>query len=130
MRLNIMLLWYVAVALLALWNRLLLSRAKHRSLGGHSRMARRVVRFIRFYEYDEARFFSADDAPADVAAQRRTGFMALAQLYTQRFAKGAALTREVARSVSDLQFTMRYRVPFQFSRMVRQYLPGGTFLES
>ena len=91
-------------------------------------MARRVARFVRYYEYDESRFFDADDAPAEVAAARRAGFMQLAQLYAQRFAKGVALTREVARSVSDLQFTMRYRVPFQFSRMVRQYLPTGAFL--
>jgi glutamate-1-semialdehyde 2,1-aminomutase len=36
----------------------------------------------------------------------------------------------VARAASDLDFTQRYRVPFQFSRLVRQYLPSGTFLES
>ena len=131
-----MLLWYIVSALIALlalralWRRLLLSRAKHPSLAGHARLARRLVRLIRFYEYDETRFFDADDAPAEVAAARRTGFMQLAQLYSQRFAKGTALEREVARSVSDLQFTMRYRVPFQFGRMVRQYLPGSTFLES
>jgi glutamate-1-semialdehyde 2,1-aminomutase len=131
-----MLLWYIGgalVTLLALWNlrlRLLLSRAKHPSLGGHARLARLLARVVRYYEYDEARFFNADDAPADVAAVRRAGFTQLSQLYAQRFAKGTALTREVARSVSDLQFTMRYRVPFQFSRMVGQYLPAGTFLES
>jgi glutamate-1-semialdehyde 2,1-aminomutase len=132
----IMLLWYIAgalIALLALWSvrsRLLLSRAKYPSLAGHARLARLLSRLIRSYEYDETRFFNADGAPAEVAAARRAGFMQLAQLYAQRFAKGAALTREVARSVSDLQFTARYRVPFQFSRMVRQYLQGGSFLES
>jgi glutamate-1-semialdehyde 2,1-aminomutase len=131
-----MLLWYIAgglitlLALRSLWLRLLLSRAKHPSLAGHARLGRLLARLIRYYEYDETRFFNADDAPAEVTAARRAGFMELAQLYAQRFAKGTALTREVARSVSDLQFTSRYRVPFQFSRMVRQYLPGGTFLES
>jgi glutamate-1-semialdehyde 2,1-aminomutase len=131
-----MLLWYIAgslVALLALrsvWLRLLLSRAKHPSLAGHARLARLLARLLPYYEYDETRFFSADDAPAEVAAARHAGFMQLAQLYAQRFAKGAALTREVARSVSDLQFTARYRVPFQFSRVVRQYLQGSAFLES
>ena len=131
-----MLLWYIAgalatlLALRSLRLRLLLSRAKHPSLGGHARLARLLARFVRYYEYDETRFFNADDAPAEVAAVRRAGFTQLAQLYAQRFAKGAALTREVALSVSDLQFTMRYRVPFQFGRMVRQYLPASTFLES
>src|SRR5215472_6161863 len=131
-----MLFWYIAGALLALpalrslWLRLLLSRAKHPSLAGHSRLARGVVRFIRYYEYDEAPFFTADDAPAEVAAARRAGFTQLSQLFAQRFAKATALAREVARSVSDLQFTIRYRVPFQFGRKVREYLPGGAFLES
>jgi glutamate-1-semialdehyde 2,1-aminomutase len=131
-----MLLLYIAGALIALLAlrslrlRLQLSRAKHPSLAGHARLARILARLIRHYEYDETRFFTADDAPADVAAMRRAGFMQLAQLYARRFAKGSALTREVARSVSDLQFTLRYRVPFQFGRLVRQYLAGSTFLES
>jgi glutamate-1-semialdehyde 2,1-aminomutase len=131
-----MLLWYIAgtlVTLLALRSlrlRLLLSRAKHPSLGGHARLARLLARLVRYYEYDETRFFDADDAPVEVAALRRAGFTQLSQLYAQRFAKGSGLTREVARSVSDLQFTARYRVPFQFSRVVRQYLPGAAFLES
>src|SRR5262249_47955093 len=118
--LKIMLLWYIAgalVTLLALRSlrlRLLLSRAKHPSLGGHSRLARLFARFVRYSEYGETRFLTADDAPAEVAAARRAGFTQLAQLYAQRFAKNTALTREVARGVSDLQFTMRYRVPFQF----------------
>ena len=34
----------------------------------------------------------------------------------------AALTAEVASSISDLQFTAAYRVPFQFSRFVREHL--------
>jgi len=131
-----MLIWYIAgalgllLALRSLWLRLLLSRAKHPSLSGHARLARRFARLVRYYEYDETQFFNADDAPAEVAAVRRAGFTQLAQLYANRFAKGSALTREVARGVSDLQFTMRYRVPFQFGRMVREYLPNGAFLES
>ena len=51
--------------------RLELSKAKHPSLSGHSRMARRVARLIPFYEYDEARFFASDDAPEDVVRTRR-----------------------------------------------------------
>ncbi len=72
--------------------RLDLSRAKHRSLTGHARMARRIASLIPFYEYDERRFFRSDDAPEDIAAKRRAGFMRLASLYRQRFAKTSALT--------------------------------------
>src|ERR1700722_13382063 len=129
-------LWYLAGALILLFLlrkaqlRLALSRAKHRSISGHSRIARRIARLIPYYEYDDARFFNADGAPAPVAAARRAGFMQLSALFSQRFQKTAALTDELRESVSDLQFTGRYRVPFQFSRMVREYLRGGAFLQS
>jgi glutamate-1-semialdehyde 2,1-aminomutase len=110
--------------------RLELSRAKHPSLAGHSRMAKRVARLIPFYEYDEARFYNADGAPGEIAARRKAGFLALAALYQERFARSAALTSEAAESISDLQFTGSYRVPFQFSRHVRQHLKGGSFLQA
>jgi glutamate-1-semialdehyde 2,1-aminomutase len=120
----------VAAALPRLKRRLELSRAKHPSLTGHSRMAKRVARLIPFYEYDEARFFSADGAPDDVVALRRQGFAKLATLYRERFARSAALAGEAAEGISDLQFTASYRVPFQFSRYVRERLKGGGFLQA
>jgi glutamate-1-semialdehyde 2,1-aminomutase len=123
-----------AVALGALYAkgkaRLQLSRAKHRSLAGHARMSRRIARLIPFYEYDAARFFACDGAPAAVAEQRRAGFMQLSALFRERFARTSALTAEAAAGMSDLQFTGAYRVPFQFSRFVRQHLSAGSFLAS
>ncbi len=118
------------VVLLKLKTRLELSFAKHRSLAGHARMARRMARLVPFWEYDEERFFRADDAPEEVAAKRREGFQRLAAEFAQRFARTVAQTEEIAGSVSDLQFTSRYRVPFQFSRFVRQHLKAGSMLES
>jgi glutamate-1-semialdehyde 2,1-aminomutase len=128
--------WYIAgAAALAILVRkalirLQLSRAKHRSLTGHSKLARRFASLVPFYEYDAARFFRADAAPESIAAARREGFMRLAGIYAERFKKTAALTGEIVDSVSDLQFTSRYRVPFQFSRMVREHFKAGAFLES
>lgn len=113
-----------------LTNRLDLSRAKHRSLAGHSRLARRIAALVPFYEYDEARFFSSDDAPEEIAGRRRAGFMRLAALYAARFAETARRTAEVEDGISDLQFTARYRVPFQYSRFVRSHLRAGAFLQS
>src|SRR5258708_7745254 len=104
----------LAIVLPALKARLELSLAKHRSLTGHVRMARRVAALIPFYDYDEAHFFRCDGAPDEIAARRRAGFMRLADLYGERFAKTVARTREVAAGISDLQFTDAYRVPFQF----------------
>jgi glutamate-1-semialdehyde 2,1-aminomutase len=127
---------YIAGALLAIallrkvQLRIELSRAKHRSLAGHARWSRRLAAFVPFYEYDEEQFFSADDAPDDIAAQRRAGFQRLADLYARRFATTARATAEIESGVSDLQFTSRNRVPFQFSAFVRKHLKAGSFLES
>src|SRR6201991_361246 len=110
--------------------RVALSRAKHRSLTGHSKMSRMVARLIPFYEFDINDFFAADRAPAAVATQRQDAFFRLARLYEERYAKGRKMTAEAAERISDLQFTETYRVPFQFSRLVREHLGTGTFMES
>jgi glutamate-1-semialdehyde 2,1-aminomutase len=110
--------------------RLQLSRAKHRSLAGHSRMARRFASWVPFYEYDEAHFFRADAAPEDVAAARRAGFMRLAAGFAERCRKTEQFTADMAPGVSDLQFTSRYRVPFQFSGFVRRHFKSAAALES
>ena len=110
--------------------RLQLSRAKHRSLAGHARIGRLLARFVPYYEYDEARFFRADDAPEQIGAQRQAAFRRLTALYAQRFVKTVRQTNEVQDEISDLQFTGRYRVPFQFSRIVRQHLNAGSFVRS
>jgi glutamate-1-semialdehyde 2,1-aminomutase len=119
-----------AFLLYKLYARLQLSQAKHRSLAGHARMARRFARWVPFYEYDEARFFSVDSAPADIAATRRAAFMRLAALYATRFQKTAAQAAELKGGVSDLEFTSRYRVPFQFSSYVRRHFKAGAFVQA
>lgn len=120
----------LAAALPRLKRRLELSRAKHRSLAGHSRMAKRVARLIPFYEYDDATFFAVDGAPDDIVARRRAGFAALSALYAEKFARSAASTASAAETVSDLQFTGSYRVPYQFSRHVRRHLKGGSVVQA
>jgi glutamate-1-semialdehyde 2,1-aminomutase len=51
-------------------------------------------------------------------------------LYRTRFAKTAQLTADVQEGISDLQFTGAYRVPYQFSRYVREHLKAGSFLRA
>src|SRR5258708_38714200 len=71
----------------ALKTRLELSLAKHRSLTGHVRMARRGAALIPYYDYDEAQVFRCDDAPDEIAARRRAGFMPPNDLSRGRFAE-------------------------------------------
>jgi glutamate-1-semialdehyde 2,1-aminomutase len=112
------------------WVRLQLSRAKHRSLAGHARMARRFAGLIPYYEYGEERIFRADGAPDEIAGARRGAFMGLAAALSARAPKNAALTASVIDSISDLKFTSRYRIPFQFSRFVREHMKIGAFVQS
>jgi glutamate-1-semialdehyde 2,1-aminomutase len=110
---------------LAQWT---LFRAKHRSLAGHSNLSRRIARLIPFYEYDKEQFFCADGAAANVVDKRQAGFERLAVLYAERYPQTRRHTQEILESASDLQFTSAYRVPFQFSRYVRERLSAGAFV--
>jgi glutamate-1-semialdehyde 2,1-aminomutase len=93
-------------------------------------MSRRVARLIPFYEFDSDDFFRSDGAPAALATQRQDGFFRLAQLYQERFANGRQMTLQASTRISDLQFTEAYRVPFQYSRLVREHLGTGAFMQS
>jgi glutamate-1-semialdehyde 2,1-aminomutase len=120
----------LAGSLARLRQRVDLSKAKHRSVAGHARMARRLAALIPFYAYDESRFFCSDGAPADIAARRRDGFERLSNLYQRRFAETIRETAAAADSISDLQFTDAYRVPFQYRDYVSRHLPSAAFVKA
>ena len=126
--------WIALGALTAMtpWikRRIELSRAKHRSLAGHSRVAKRLARWMPAYHFDETRFFNCDGAPETVAAQRRTAFFELARQLQTRHERSLQMTAQARTHISDLQFTAAYRVPFPFSPLVREHLKVGTFVQS
>lgn len=110
--------------------RIQLSRAKHRSLAGHSRMAKRLARWLPGYSLEGDAFFGCDDAPADILAKRRTAFFELAHTLQTRHRLSIEATTAARDNISDMQFIAAYRVPFQFSRWVREHLKVGSFLQS
>jgi glutamate-1-semialdehyde 2,1-aminomutase len=118
-----------AVALPLARRRLELSLAKHPSLTGHARMARRVARLVPGYAYDEAAFFGSDGAPAQVLQRRREGFARLCGQLNARHAKSIVLTKQARAGLSDLQFTGAYRVPFQYGAYLREHLAIGAFVQ-
>src|SRR6187549_3165379 len=67
-----------AVTFPKLQARLALSRAKHRSLTGHSKMSKMVAKLVPHYEFELDEFFRSDGAPADIALLRQDGFFRLA----------------------------------------------------
>ena len=110
--------------------RIELSRAKHRSLAGHSRIAKRIAGLLPGYAYDEATFFNSDHADSAVVQRRRDGFAKLAALYAARFPKSVAMTASARDIISDLQFTGRYRVPYQYSDYLSQHIKSGSFVKA
>jgi len=120
----------IALALPFIKRRLELSRAKHPSLTGHSRMAKRVVSILPGYQFNESQFFSCDGVTDTVANTRKMAFYQLAQQLQTKHEKSIALTAEAREIISDLQFTGAYRVPFQFSPLVRQHMKVGAFIQS
>ncbi len=114
----------------AMRQRIQLSRAKHRSLAGHSKMAKRLARWLPGYSFDDSSFFACDGAPTDVQAQRRSAFMGLANTLQNRHPLSIQASDAARSHISDMQFISAYRVPFQFSPMVREHLKVGSFLQS
>lgn len=119
-----------AATLPRLIRRLELSRAKHPSLTGHSRMAKRVASWLPGYAYGEERFFNSDGAPAQVAAQRRHALQQLGDTLVARCPRTLTLTASARDGLPDLQFTGAYRVPFQYSPLLRQHVQVGAFMEA
>lgn len=113
-----------------LQQRLALSRAKHPSLAGHSRMAKRIARWVPGYAYSEREFFASDDAPAEVQALRRSGLDRLSDGFRARYARTLAQTVQARQYLPDLQFTSAYRVPYQYSSYLSTRLGVGAFLQS
>ena len=112
------------------WQRLQLSLAKHPSLTGHSRMAKRLAGWIPGYHYSEERFFQVDGANADVAQQRRAALTRLGELFRHRYANSLDWTAKARLNISDLQFIGKYRVPFQFGPVLRKHITLGSVVQS
>lgn len=135
MGLNTLLVYGVSTAALVLGlqrarQRAELSLAKHRSLAGHPRMARRVAALMPSYRYGEDKAFAVDGAPTEVVAQRRKAFEALVAEIGQRFPKSLQASADVVSGLPDLQFVSAYRIPFQFRELAERGLKTGSFVQS
>jgi glutamate-1-semialdehyde 2,1-aminomutase len=109
--------------------RLLLSRAKHRSLQGHPKLALKLARWVPGYAYSGRAFFASDFAPLDIEQKRREGFQRLGNLFRQRFPKTIALSNDLETSIPDLAFVNAHRVPFQYQPYVQRHLGIGSVVE-
>jgi glutamate-1-semialdehyde 2,1-aminomutase len=106
-----------------------LSRAKHRSLAGHPRIALRLARLLPRYEYPAEDAFGRDSAPPDTVAKRRDAFTRLGERLRAIAPLSLEATRALEGAVSDVDFVNAYRVPFQFRTLVERELPMGMVVE-
>ena len=107
-----------------------LSLAKHKSLAGHPRTAKRIAALLPTYHYDESQVFALDGAPPAIVAQRKAAFEALVATIGKRYPVTLAAGASVVEGLSDLQFVSAYRVPFQFRALVDRGLKIGSFLQA
>jgi glutamate-1-semialdehyde 2,1-aminomutase len=104
-----------------------LSRAKAPNLTGHVRWAKRLARWVPGYAYDAVRWYRVDGAPAAIAQQRRDGLLRLAAALRAASPDTLATTDAAEPMIADLQFTRRYRVPFQFRDELLRHIPITAF---
>lgn len=120
----------LALCLPRLVRRLQLSKAKHPSLGGHARISRKLARQLPNVVYDDEKALSADGAPADIVQRRWSAFEALTTELSEKAPTTTSLSASVESSISDMQFTNAYRVPFQFRGLVQKNLRIGAFADA
>lgn len=126
---------YVLTLVVTAWllfrlkRRLDLSRAKAPNLTGHVRWARRIAKWVPGYSYGEDRWFSVDGAPPDVQQRRRHALTDLGERMHAKTPRTLAVTDKAEPFISDLQFTRRYRVPFQFQSLFLKHVPITAFWE-
>ena len=113
---------------ITLFFRIRLSLAKHPSLSGHSRLARRLAGMVPFFSYDTFSFFNCDGANDEIVERRKRGF---ARLVERSYSLSSATlneSEEIERRVSDALFTRRYRVPFMFADLVPEALTRSSLV--
>tara|TARA_R110001592_G_scaffold357416_1_gene660671 strand:- start:256432 stop:258147 length:1716 start_codon:yes stop_codon:yes gene_type:complete len=112
-----------------LFIRLRLSRAKHPSLRGHAKWSRRLAKLVRYYEFDETRFFSSDGAPPDITRQRQSGMRRLQTDIVAKQPETLAYCESLQNIISDVNFTSAYRVPFPYRAQLGNVLKSGSIVK-
>lgn len=109
--------------------RLRLSLAKHPSVRGHARWSRRLVRLVAYYEFDDYHYFCSDGAPPPIAGKRRAALNQLKAAATAKSPKTLAFAESLQDSISDVNFTSAYRVPFPYRAQLGKALRLGSIVD-
>ena len=110
--------------------RLLLSLAKHRSLAGHARLAKRLARWLPAFELGEGELLRADECPEAIAERRKAGLARLALRLAEKSPRTLELSEELRGELPDLAFTDAYRVPYPYRAALRRELRVGALRDA
>ncbi|WP_439106846.1 aminotransferase class III-fold pyridoxal phosphate-dependent enzyme [Congregibacter sp.] len=109
--------------------RLRLSRAKHASVRGHAKWSRRLARLVPYYSFGDENYFCADGAPSEIDLARRKAMQGLRRNVLASQPQSLAYSSSLQDSVSDVNFTAAYRVPFPFREGLPDELKQGSIIE-
>ena len=81
-------------------------------------MSRRLARLTSFFDYGAETYFCSDLAPAEIAARRRAAMERLRQRCVDTSPLTLSYSQSLESSISDVQFTSHYRVPFPYRNLL------------
>ena len=84
------------------------------------RLSRALSRWVGSRSYSDDAFFRADGAGERLVERRKAGLDRLAGLFAARHPRSRAWGDSIRDGLSDLRFTDANRVPFPFSRLMRE----------
>jgi glutamate-1-semialdehyde 2,1-aminomutase len=76
------------------------------------------------------KLFASDNAPQNIAEQRRAALVRLATNFRLRSPQSIVLSEQLENSVSDVLLTNAYRVPFQYRNFIRNKLKFGSIVDA
>lgn len=114
------------IASYLLYRRLQLSMAKHPSLTGHAKLAKKLAGLLPGYSVTWQDFFTFDEPPEAISESRKQAFSRLQDFSSRHAPDTTKLASNLEPGIADMQFTRQYRVPFMFAAAVTSKLaaPG------
>ncbi|MDB5988254.1 MAG: hypothetical protein JWR16_3307 [Nevskia sp.] len=91
-------------------------------------MSRRLAQWTHFFDYGVERYFCSDLAPADAAARRKSGMARLRQQFASTSPATLSFSESLESSISDVQFTSHYRVPFPYRSLLPREFRFGSIV--
>jgi glutamate-1-semialdehyde 2,1-aminomutase len=92
-------------------------------------MSRRVANILPFFDYSQDTYFCTDGAPENISKKREMSFERLKSNIVTQSPITLAHSASLENSVSDIQFTSQYRVPYPYRTLLPKEFKLGSVVE-